>query len=127
MPERISVHAYRRRLIGQLADHAVQALYHLFFGLIHAAASAADEKIPVQISGIGAGALDEALLGKLPVGNGGGPHIGSWKPAQQGELAAPVIDRDTAPGITAGGRNSLSFKGEGRILGIPLEDFNGII
>ena len=65
------------------AYDAVQTMDQFGFRRRAAAALSKDQKIPVQISGISAGTLDQAFGRQFAVGNGRGPHIGSGQTAQQ--------------------------------------------
>ena len=92
------------------AYDAVQTMDQFGFRRRAAAALSKDQKIPVQISGISAGTLDQAFGRQFAVGNGRGPHIGSGQTAQQGKLASAVIN----------GHRTAGKRGIG---GIALDDF----
>ena len=81
----------------------VQTMDQFGFRRRAAAALSKDQKIPVQISGISAGTLDQAFGRQFAVGNGRGPHIGSGQAAQQGKLASAVINGHRTAGIASCG------------------------
>lgn len=85
------------------AYDAVQTMDQFGFRRRAATALSKDQKIPVQISGISAGTLDQAFGRQFAVGNGRGPHIGSGQTAQQGKLASAVINGHRTAGIASCG------------------------